>query len=113
MEAQRRARGDAYFAVWDRSQDKGTRRGTKTVDHHGLARKVQALKLADVLPDLTAPVTRYADCCVTGTHIRNGGFTGCPRIHGQAFLAAIATQLRHCGGAGRVTGSGRPHTPDG
>ena len=36
-----------------------------------------------------------------------------PRIHGQAFRVAIATLLRHCGGAGRVTGSGRPHTPEG
>jgi len=56
--------------VGDSRQDKGARRGAEAVDDHWLARRVQALKLANVIPDPTAPIARYADCRVTGPHVR-------------------------------------------
>jgi hypothetical protein len=55
MEAQRRARADAYLVVWDRSQDEGTRRGTKTVDRR------QSQLLAPRHPERTEYLCNTAD----------------------------------------------------
>ena len=70
VEAEPGAGGNADLVVRYRAEDESARRGAETVDYHGFAGRAQAVEFFEVVSDLAAPIIRYADCCMTCTHVR-------------------------------------------